>query len=273
MNVLEDLIFFGSNENNQVEFNEKDEIEFNEKDEIEFSDEDNKTESNNEDKTKSNKKNEELFETKKRYSKCSSEIAWLSEFAVTVKIKVVPRDSKWKIVEVVNKHNYSKTKNVRVFYEHRQLIQEAKHTAMQILKANAKPSTICKAIRDENGEPTVTKRNILNLSLQIYILEENSSIEALIIGMKKEDIQFDMKLKKNNSNDLIENISSIKFDNFSLKFQLYKIETQYINFLDKQQKSVLLKKLDNILVVLETKLSEIKILKKITGKECSSGTK
>ncbi|CAG8830882.1 20609_t:CDS:2 [Gigaspora margarita] len=239
MNDLEDLIFFGSNEDNQVEFNEEDEIEFNEEDEIESSDEDGEAESNNEDKTKSNKENEEPFETKtceilgriyntkKDILNVLQEIARLSGFAVTVKssghrhfhiqckrggqprntsnltvdarkrkrmskrcgcpylVKAVPRDSKWKIAEVVNKHNHSKAKDARVFHEHRQLTREAKRTAVQMLKAGAKPSTIYEAIRDENGEPTATRRDILNLSSRIYISEENSSMEALIIGMEK----------------------------------------------------------------------------------------
>ncbi|CAG8550576.1 29890_t:CDS:2, partial [Gigaspora margarita] len=75
------------------------------------------------------------------------------------------------------------------------------------------------------------------------------------------------------SNDLIEDISSIEFENSSLKSRLYKIETQYVNFLDKQQKLILLKKLDDILAVPKTKLSEIKILEKITRRGCPSGTK
>ncbi|CAG8804611.1 16531_t:CDS:2, partial [Cetraspora pellucida] len=56
---------------------------------------------------------------------------------------------------------------------------------VQMLKAGAKPSMIYEAIRDENGEPTVTRKDISNLDTQIYLLEENASMEALITNMKK----------------------------------------------------------------------------------------
>ncbi|CAG8456304.1 3913_t:CDS:2 [Racocetra fulgida] len=58
-------------------------------------------------------------------------------------------------------------------------------TAVRMLKAGAKPSMIYEAMRDEDGQPTVTRKDILNLGLRINFLEENASMEALIIGMKK----------------------------------------------------------------------------------------
>ncbi|CAG8734322.1 12281_t:CDS:2 [Racocetra persica] len=166
MNDLENLNKFGSNENNQIEFNEEDD------DENKFIDEN---------KIESNKENEEKFETrtcgmlgqiyttKKDILNVVQEIARHSGFAVTIKSSshrhlylqckhgAVPKDSKWKVVEVINKHNHLKAKDARVFHEHRQLTQEAKHTAVQMLKAGAKPSTIYEAIRDENGEPIATR--------------------------------------------------------------------------------------------------------------------
>ncbi|CAG8524905.1 8270_t:CDS:2 [Cetraspora pellucida] len=71
---------------------------------------------------------------------------------------------------------------------------------------------------------------------------------------------------QNDSNYLKNNPFSTNSDNFLLKNRLYEIETQYINFPDKQQKSTLLKNPDNILTVPETKLSEIKIPEKIIEK-------
>ncbi|CAG8459242.1 8387_t:CDS:2, partial [Cetraspora pellucida] len=106
---------------------------------------------------------------KKRMSKCC-ECPYL--------LKALPKDSKWKVVEVINKHNHPKAKDARVFHEHCQLTQEAKCTAVQMLKAGAKPSTIYEAIRDENAEPIATRWNILNL-------KDNASMEALIVDMEK----------------------------------------------------------------------------------------
>ncbi|CAG8489823.1 22603_t:CDS:2, partial [Racocetra persica] len=48
-------------------------------------------------------------------------------------------------------------KMVQKLHEHRRLTQEAKHIAIQMLNARAKPSTIYEAIRDENGESTTTR--------------------------------------------------------------------------------------------------------------------
>ncbi|CAG8733722.1 42823_t:CDS:2, partial [Gigaspora margarita] len=75
------------------------------------------------------------------------------------------------------------------------------------------------------------------------------------------------------SNYLKNDLFLANSDNILLKSQIYEIETQYINFPDKQQKSTLLEKLDDILAVLETKLSKIKIPEKIKGKGHPSGTK
>ncbi|CAG8730077.1 2066_t:CDS:10, partial [Cetraspora pellucida] len=114
----------------------------------------------------------QIYTTKKDILNIVQEIARHSGFAA------LSKDSKWKVVEVINKYYHPKAKDARVFHEHRQLTQEAKHTAVQMLKARAKPSTIYEAIRDENGEPIATRRDILNL-------KNNASIEALIVGMEK----------------------------------------------------------------------------------------
>ncbi|KAF0529911.1 protein FAR-RED ELONGATED HYPOCOTYL 3-like [Gigaspora margarita] len=76
-------------------------------------------------------------------------------------------------------------KDARVFSEHRQLKREAKCTVVQMLKAGAKPSMIYEAIRDKDGEPTVTRRDISNLGARLYLSKENASMEALILGMEK----------------------------------------------------------------------------------------
>ncbi|CAG8839990.1 22601_t:CDS:1, partial [Gigaspora margarita] len=56
---------------------------------------------------------------------------------------------------------------------------------VQILKAGTKPSMIYEAIRDENREPTVTRRDISNLSAQIDLSKENVSMEILITNIEK----------------------------------------------------------------------------------------
>ncbi|CAG8728083.1 20039_t:CDS:2, partial [Racocetra fulgida] len=173
---------FGSNENNQIEFNEEDD------DENKFIDEN---------KIESNKENEEKFETRSKeihrhlYLQCKrgGQPQNTSNLTVDTRqkkrmskrcgcpylLKAIPKDSKWKVVEVINKHNHPKAKDARVFHEHHRLTQEAKRTAVQMLKAGAKPK----------WEPIATRRDILNLSSRIHISEENASMEALIVGMEK----------------------------------------------------------------------------------------
>ncbi|CAG8847205.1 27962_t:CDS:2, partial [Racocetra persica] len=70
-------------------------------------------------------------------------------------------------------------------------------------------------------------------------------------------------------NDLTSNNS----DNSLIKFRLYEIEARYMNFPDKQQRSTLLQRLDDILAVPEIKLSEIKLSEKIIKKGHPSETK
>ncbi|CAG8486680.1 7455_t:CDS:1, partial [Dentiscutata heterogama] len=55
----------------------------------------------------------------------------------------------------------------RVFYEHHQLNQEARCTAMKMLKAEAKPSIIYETIRDEDGKLITTRKDISNLGLKL----------------------------------------------------------------------------------------------------------
>ncbi|CAG8724134.1 3535_t:CDS:2, partial [Cetraspora pellucida] len=184
-------------------------FEFNEENKIEINEENDKTESNDEDKTESNKENmpkifemktiemlEKNFATKKDILNIVQEIAQCSGFAVTIKSSglrhsifnintAVPKDSKWQVIKVINRYNHPMAKDPRVFPEHHRLTRDAKCTAVQMLKAGAKPSMIYEAIRDENGEPTATRRDISNLGTQIYLSEENASMKALITNMKK----------------------------------------------------------------------------------------
>ncbi|CAG8803969.1 8517_t:CDS:2, partial [Cetraspora pellucida] len=100
-------------------------------------------------------------------------------------LKAVLQNSKWHVTEIINKHNHPMTKDERIFHEHRQLMQETRSVAVRMLKAGASPSMIYEAIRDEDGNPTTTRKDISNLGLQINSLEETASMKALIIGMKK----------------------------------------------------------------------------------------
>ncbi|CAG8829901.1 21129_t:CDS:2, partial [Cetraspora pellucida] len=120
-------------------YNEDTKSEFNENDEIESIENNDEAESSDENKTVSNKENEEIFETKT----CK-----MLEQSYTTKKDIL--NFVQKIVQISG----FATKDIRIFYEHHQLLQEAKHIAVQMLKASAKPSTIYEAIRDENREPT-----------------------------------------------------------------------------------------------------------------------
>ncbi|CAG8580980.1 4346_t:CDS:2, partial [Cetraspora pellucida] len=99
-------------------------------------------------------------------------------------LKAIPDNSKWRVVEIVNEHNHAMAKDIRVFHEHRQLIRDTRHTAVKMLKAGAKPSMVYEAVRDEDGTPTVTRKDISNLSARIHSLEETASMGVLIMGMK-----------------------------------------------------------------------------------------
>ncbi|CAG8646235.1 12570_t:CDS:2, partial [Racocetra fulgida] len=116
--------------------------------------ENDEAESNNEDKSESNKENE-------------------------IKICEI------KIIKVANGHNHPMAKDARVFHEHRKLTYDATCIAVQMLKAGAKSSMIYKALRDENKEPIVTRRDISNLGTQIYYSKENALMEILIINIEK----------------------------------------------------------------------------------------
>ncbi|CAG8801808.1 6444_t:CDS:2, partial [Racocetra persica] len=113
---------------------------------------------------------------RKRMSKCC-ECPYL--------IKAVPNKLKWSVVEIVNEHNHSMAKEARAFYEHRQLTRDTRHIAVTMLKAGAKPSMVYEAIRDENKDPTATRKDISNLSTRIHTLEETASMGALITGMEE----------------------------------------------------------------------------------------
>ncbi|CAG8564453.1 6946_t:CDS:2, partial [Cetraspora pellucida] len=100
-------------------------------------------------------------------------------------LKAALKNFKWQVTEITNEHNHPMAKDEKIFYEHHQLTCEARSTAVRMLKAGAKPSMIYEAMRDEDGQPTVTRKDISNLGLRINFLEENASMEALIIGMKE----------------------------------------------------------------------------------------
>ncbi|CAG8665892.1 6387_t:CDS:2, partial [Racocetra fulgida] len=94
---------------------------------------------------------------------------------------------------MVNEYNHPIVKDARVISEYRQLTRDAKCIAMQMLKVGTKLSMIYEAIRDENEESTMTRKDISNLGTQIYLTEENTSIEVLITNIEKRG---DTKKKK-----------------------------------------------------------------------------
>ncbi|CAG8696222.1 9556_t:CDS:2, partial [Racocetra fulgida] len=97
----------------------------------------------------------------------------------------IPNKSKWSVVEIVNEHNHPMVKDVRVFHEHRQLTRDVRHIAVKMLKAGAKPSMVYEAIRNDDGAPTATRKDISNLNTRIHYLEEKTSMGALITGMEE----------------------------------------------------------------------------------------
>ncbi|CAG8738776.1 12230_t:CDS:2, partial [Cetraspora pellucida] len=110
---------------------------YNENNQIEFNKEDNnENKFIDENKIESNKENEKKFETKT--------CGMLGQIYTTKKDIL-------NVVQKIAQHSGFA------------LIQEAKRIAVQILKAGTKPSTIYEAIKDENGEPIATRRDILNL--------------------------------------------------------------------------------------------------------------
>ncbi|CAG8722130.1 2738_t:CDS:1, partial [Racocetra fulgida] len=54
-------------------------------------------------------------------------------------------------------------KNIKVFYEYCQLMNEARYTALQMLKVEAKPGIIYKAVKDKDEASTATRKYISNL--------------------------------------------------------------------------------------------------------------
>ncbi|CAG8824858.1 12608_t:CDS:1, partial [Racocetra persica] len=68
----------------------------------------------------------------------------------------------------------------RVFHEYYPLTQKTKCIVVRILK-------IYKAIRDENRIPTMTRKDIFNIDLQINSLEETILIEILIVEMEERE--------------------------------------------------------------------------------------
>ncbi|CAG8782696.1 8554_t:CDS:2, partial [Racocetra persica] len=78
-------------------------------------------------------------------------------------------------------------------------------------------------------------------------------------------------------NSQVQNLTDLALSNSdkfsSLKSCLYEIESRYVEFPDEQQKSALLEKLDEVLVVPVTNISDVKAPEKIVGKGRPSGTK
>ncbi|CAG8772289.1 10808_t:CDS:10, partial [Gigaspora margarita] len=87
-------------------------------------------------------------------------------------LKAVLRNCKWKVIEIIDEHNHSMAKDERVFHKHWQLTRETRHTVVSRSKA-----------KDENGAPTVSKKDISNIGLRINSSEETASMEALIVEM------------------------------------------------------------------------------------------
>ncbi|CAG8717152.1 18014_t:CDS:2, partial [Racocetra fulgida] len=160
---------------------------------------------------------------------------------------------------------------------------------VRMLNAGGRPSLIYEAMRNEVGKPTVTRKEISNLGLQINFLEENASMEALIIGMEERGYteifchdSFDVIIKTvdrfinlKDCDALSLAISDYKnlAASSSNEDELYTIESQYMSLLDKQQKSAFLNKLDDILTVSGVKPSDIKVSENIIGKLILLGPK
>ncbi|CAG8785416.1 30737_t:CDS:2, partial [Gigaspora margarita] len=174
---------------------------------------------------------EQIYTTKNDIRNIVQEIARCSGFAVTIKktqqktkneqacgclflLKAIPKDSGWQVIEVINGHNHPMAKDARVFSEYRRLTQDAKCTAVQMLKAGAKPSMIYEAIRDENGEPTATRKDISNLGAQIYLSEENVSMEVLITNIEKRGYI----VRRENQEEVIQVDATYKMNVYKLPF-------------------------------------------------------
>ncbi|CAG8851634.1 26858_t:CDS:2, partial [Gigaspora margarita] len=165
-----------------------------------------------------------IYNTKKDILNVFQEIAQLSGFTVTVK------SSGYHHFHIQYKHGGQpqNTSNLTVDARKRKrMSKQAKRIAEQMLKAGAKPSTIYEAIRDENGEPTMTRRDILNLSSQIYISEENSSMEALIIGIKKRGYTVRRETQKVKA---AKRFPEVILANATYKMNVYKL--LFVNFVD-----------------------------------------
>ncbi|RIB16177.1 hypothetical protein C2G38_2038788 [Gigaspora rosea] len=100
-------------------------------------------------------------------------------------LKAMPNNFKWRVTEIVNEHNHSMAKDERIFHEHRQLTRDTRCAAVRMLKAGARPSMIYEAIRNEDGKPIATRKDIYNLGLRINSLEETASMGGLIISMEE----------------------------------------------------------------------------------------
>ncbi|CAG8635096.1 15801_t:CDS:2, partial [Racocetra fulgida] len=117
-------------------------------------------------------------------------------------------DSKDKTANEIEFNNETASKDEEDKAENKtKIMDKVKCTAMKMLKAGTKPSMIYEALRDENGSPTVTRKDISNLGLRIDSLEETTSIETLIIEMEERQGQ-------PNSNHIIQNEVLENLDSF-----------------------------------------------------------
>ncbi|CAG8474518.1 19588_t:CDS:2 [Racocetra fulgida] len=132
-----------SSSKNMLNFNEDNQIDSNGENEIVSSEDDDGTEFNMKD----------------------EEIARCSGFAVTTKSS----GNRYFHLQCKRGEDEQALRVPISIKSHSQKFQVAKEkcTVVQMLKAGAKPSMIYEAIRDENGEPTATKRDISNLGVDI----------------------------------------------------------------------------------------------------------
>ncbi|CAG8678526.1 3840_t:CDS:2, partial [Gigaspora rosea] len=104
-------------------------------------------------------------------------------------LKAVLDNSKWRVSEIKDEHNHSKAKDFQVFHEHHQLTRDVRQIAVKMLKADAKPSMVYEAVRNDDETPTATRKDISNLSARIHSVEERILMEALITGMEERVIK------------------------------------------------------------------------------------
>ncbi|RIB23267.1 hypothetical protein C2G38_2171840 [Gigaspora rosea] len=139
----------------------------------------------------------QYYDTKKEILDAAQENAKNLGFGVAIKssssrylyisCKPVLDNSKWRVSEIKDEHNHSKAKDFQVFHEHHQLTRDVRQIAVKMLKADAKPSMVYEAVRNDDETPTATRKDISNLSARIHSVEERILMEALITGMEERE--------------------------------------------------------------------------------------